>query len=100
MMMQATYCHGWINMNKDWTEVTKRNSEDITSIKNAIDTIKNNHLHHIETDVAGVKKDLDHLKADLTKQDKKIDKMDNRIWWVLGILVVSTVIGMVKASAL
>ena len=96
MKMAHKYYHGVINLNKDWTEVTKRNSEDITSIKEAIDTIKNNHLHHIETDVAGVKKDLDHLKADLTKQDKKIDKMDNRIWWVLGILVVSTVIGMLK----
>ena len=65
-----------------WVEVTEKNAKDIIDIKHSIDTIKNNHLHHIE--------------ADMCKQSKAIEKMDNRIWWVLGILVVSTVIGMLK----
>ena len=42
----------------------------------------NNHLYHIE--------------KDMERQTKKIEKLDNRIWWVLGILVVSTVIGMME----
>lgn len=61
---------------------TQQNTKDIQEIKHSIDTIKNNHLHHIEKDMASM--------------DKRVEKMDNRIWWVLGILVVSTVIGMVK----
>ena len=60
----------------------QENTKDINDIKHSIDTIKNNHLAHIEKDMASM--------------DKRIEKMDNRIWWVLGILVVSTVIGMIK----
>ena len=69
-------------MNSKQTKQLEQNTQDIASIKGSIDTIKNNHLHHIEKDMASM--------------DKRIEKMDNRIWWVLGILVVSTVIGMVK----
>ena len=65
-----------------WAEVTEQNAKDIVEIKHSINTIKNNHLHHIE--------------ADMAKQSKAIEKLDNRIWWVLGILVVSTVIGMIE----
>ncbi len=69
-------------MEKHWVEVTKQNSKDIAQIKNDIKTIKDNHLHHIE--------------IDLKRQCKTIEKVDNRIWWVLGILVVSVVTGMVQ----
>lgn len=62
-------------------DTVDQNSADISDIKHSIDTIKNNHLHHIE--------------KDLEKQSAIIAKLDNRIWWVLGILVVSTVIGMI-----
>ena len=65
-----------------WTELTEQNAKDIVEIKHSIHTIKDNHLHHIE--------------RDMCKQSKAIEKIDNRIWWVLGILVVSTVIGMLK----
>ena len=65
-----------------WVEVTEQNEKDIVEIKHSIETIKNNHLHHIE--------------KDMERQTKQIEKIDNRIWWVLGILVVSTVIGMIK----
>ncbi len=65
-----------------WAEVTEKNAKDIVDIKHSIDTIKNNHLAHLE--------------ADMCKQSKLMDKLDNRIWWVLGILVVSTVIGMIS----
>ena len=69
-------------MNSKQTKQLEQNTQDIQDIKGSIDTIKNNHLWHIE--------------KDMEKQSKLMDKLDNRIWWVLGILVVSTVIGMVK----
>ena len=65
-----------------WAEVTEQNAKDIVDIKHSIDTIKDNHLRNLE--------------ADMAKQSKAIEKIDNRIWWVLGILVASTVIGMIK----
>ena len=75
-------CRQWIEVTEQNTEQTNKNKDDIKDIKNSIDTIKDNHLFHIE--------------KDLEKQSKAIEKIDNRIWWVLGILVISTVIGMVK----
>ena len=65
-----------------WAEVTEQNEKDIVDIKHDIKVIKDNHLSHLE--------------ADMAKQSKAIEKIDNRIWWVLGILVASTVIGMIK----
>ena len=75
-------CRQWIEVTETIEEQTNKNKDDITDIKNSIDTIKNNHLHHIE--------------KDMEKQSKAIEKIDQRIWAVLIILVVSTVIGMVK----
>jgi polyhydroxyalkanoate synthesis regulator phasin len=67
------------NDKKEWMEVTDKNTKDIQDIKQDIKTIKDNHLHHIE-------KDMDRM-------DKIIGKMDNRLWWVLGLMVVSIVVG-------
>ena len=68
-------------MSKQLQQQVDQNSKDIGDIKHSIDVIKNNHLSHIEKDMASL--------------DKRIEKMDNRVWWVLGILVVSTVISMI-----
>lgn len=54
-------------------------NKEIEEIKSDIQTIKNNHLAHIE--------------KDMNRMDKRIEKMDNRIWWVLGLLVASMVAG-------
>jgi polyhydroxyalkanoate synthesis regulator phasin len=70
----------------------KTNTADITHIKQSINTIMTNHLHHIEKDMERVKSDTQHLKENIDKVDKKVDKMDNRIWWVLGLLVVGIVV--------
>lgn len=71
-----------MSIENKWAEVTEQNSKDIVDIKHDIKVIKDNHLSHLESDMA--------------KQSKAIEKIDNRIWWVLGILVASTVIGMIK----
>ena len=65
-----------------WAEVTEQNAKILWILNIVLNTIKDNHLRHLE--------------ADMCKQSKAIEKIDNRIWWVLGILVVSTVIGMIK----
>lgn len=63
---------------QQWAEVTEQNAKDIVDIKHSIDTIKNNHLHHIE--------------ADMHKQSKLLDKLDMRMWAILMLLVVGIVV--------
>lgn len=58
---------------------TDKNSKDIKDIKADIKTIKDNHLYHIE--------------KDMNRMDKTINKMDTRLFWVLGLMVVSIVVG-------
>ena len=59
----------------------KQNTQDINEIKTTLVRLETNHIYHLE--------------KDMERQTKIIEKLDNRIWWVLGILVVSTVIGMI-----
>lgn len=60
----------------------EENTKNIGEINQTLTRLETNHIYHIE--------------KDMEKQSKLIEKMDNRIWWVLGILVVSTVIGMIS----
>ena len=68
-------------MTKKLQDTVDQNSADISDIKHTLDRLETNHIHHIEKDVEEVK--------------RTVSKLDNRIWWVLGILVVSTVISMI-----
>jgi hypothetical protein len=43
-----------------------------------IEIIKENHLRHLQEDVQ--------------KINKRVESLDNRLWWILGILVTATVI--------
>lgn len=60
---------------------TKQNTSDIQQIKIDIASIKDNHLAHIEKDMASM--------------DRRIEKMDMRVWAVLIMLVASTVFALV-----
>lgn len=60
---------------------TKQNAEDIQEIKKDIASIKDNHLSHIEKDMASM--------------DNRIEKMDMRIWAVLVLLLASTVVAFI-----
>ena len=56
----------------------KQNTQDIIDIKSDIRTIKDNHLFHME--------------KDMEKQSKMIEKIDQRLWWLLGTMLVSIVV--------
>jgi len=64
------------------------NTADISEIKQSIETIKNNHLHHIE-------KDMQIQSYEISRLVKIYEKMDMRLWAVLILLVGSVVIGMI-----
>ena len=57
-----------------------QNTRNIREIKDTLVRLEHNHISHIE--------------KDMERQTKQIEKMDNRLWWVLGLLVASTVAGM------
>ena len=56
--------------------MTKDTDTEIALLKRDVETIRDNHLAH--------------MSQDIDRIEKKVDKIDNRIWWVLGILVAST----------
>jgi ubiquinone/menaquinone biosynthesis C-methylase UbiE len=55
----------------------QQNSVDILLIKKDINDIKNNHLKHIE--------------ADIKKIDRKVEKIDHRLWGI-GMLIVASAV--------
>ena len=65
-------------MNKQLENQVTENTADIQHIKASIDTIKNNHLYHIE--------------KDMEKQSRIVEKVDDRSWWILTLLVGSIVV--------
>ena len=62
---------------------TSSTDTDIALIQQELDTIKNNHLHH--------------MKEDIDRVEKKVDRIDNRLYWILGLLVAG-VVGPMLAS--
>ncbi len=53
--------------------------------------IKENHLKHLDEDIKEVKKDI---KETRTEFNHRIDKLDNRIWWLVGLVTV-TMLGVI-----
>lgn len=58
---------------------TEKNSEDIAEIKCTLNRLENNHITHIEKDIK--------VLTDRTTS------MESKLWWILSILVASTVVG-------
>lgn len=59
----------------------KKIEQEVQEIKTDIKIIKENHLAHIEKDV--------------NRMDKKMEKMDNRVWAILGLLMASVLAPMI-----
>lgn len=59
-----------------------------------IDTIKNNHLHHMQIDITNLDAALKETKQEI---NQRFDKIDERIWVVVG-LVITTLITIVLSQ--
>ena len=67
---------------KEKTKTMKYDTDtEIAMLKKDVAEIKDNHLAH--------------MKDDIDRIERKVDKIDNRIWWVLGILVSTQVASMI-----
>tara|TARA_R100000734_G_C3313732_1_gene105116 strand:- start:854 stop:1090 length:237 start_codon:yes stop_codon:yes gene_type:complete len=58
---------------------TVKNSKDIAEIKRTLTRLETNHIHHIEQDIKVLKETTKNTEA--------------KLWWILSILVASTVVG-------
>ena len=65
---------------KTLDEQVDENTLMLQVIEREVETIKSNHLAH--------------MAEDIDRIETKVDKMDARLWWVLGLLVASTILGM------
>ena len=76
------------------TVVDLHQQMQINDLHKEISLIKDNHLAHIA-------QDIDNLSAELkdTKEtfDKRFDKLDERLWLVIG-LVITTLVGIVVSG--
>ena len=67
---------------KEKTKTMKYDSDtEIALLKKDVAEIKDNHLAH--------------MKDDIDRIERKVDKIDNRIWWILGILVSTQLASMI-----
>ena len=71
---------------------TKRAIKEKQTMKYDSDT----ELALLKKDVAEIKDNhLAHMKDDIDRIERKVDKIDNRIWWILGILVSTQLASMI-----
>ena len=61
-----------------------------------IDVIKNNHLAHMAQDIDELKEDIKETRKEF---NHKLDRLDNRIWWILGLTVTTLVTILVSSMA-
>ena len=56
---------------------TESTETEIALIKRDIEVIRDNHLHH--------------LKEDVERVERKVDRIDTRLWMIAGIIIAATV---------
>lgn len=66
----------------------------LNDLHREIDTIKNNHLHHMQMDLDNLDTALKETKEEV---NRRFDKIDERLWWVVG-LVITTLITIVLSQ--
>jgi len=65
-------------------------------LANENEVIKRNHNHHKEQDIDELKEDLKDTRKEF---NSKLDRLDNRIWWILGLTVTTLVTILVSSMA-
>ena len=75
------------------TKVQLQQQIEINDLAKDIDVIKNNHLAHIHDCIHRVE---DEMKSSKEHYNMRLDKLDNRIFWVLG-LTVSTLVSIIAS---
>ena len=83
-------------MARPQTRLSDEHKEQLADLHREIDTIKNNHLHHMQIDLTNLSAELKDTKDVF---DKRFDKLDERLWLVIG-LIVTTLVGIVVSGVM
>ena len=75
---------------KTKAEIVKMPSSRVTTreLHREIEIIKDNHLAHIHDCIHRLEEDVKDNRKFFTQ---RLDRLDNRIWWILGITVTSLI---------
>ena len=75
---------------KKVAEIVKMPSSRVTTreLHREIEIIKDNHLTHIHDCIHRLEEDIKDNRKFFTQ---RLDRLDNRIWWVLGLTVTSLI---------
>ena len=75
---------------KKTAQVVKMPSSRVTTreLHREIEIIKDNHLAHIHDCIHRLEEDVKDNRKFFTQ---RLDRLDNRIWWILGITVTSLI---------
>ena len=75
---------------KTKAEIVKMPSSRVTTreLHREIELIKDNHLAHIHDCIHRLEEDVKDNRKFFTQ---RLDRLDNRIWWILGITVTSMI---------
>jgi hypothetical protein len=76
------------------TRIDVEQQMQLQDLHKEIEIIKNNHLHHLQMDLTNLSVELKDTKDTF---DKRFDKLDERLWLVIG-LVVTTLVGIVVSG--
>ena len=74
-------------------KIEERKRATVADLAAEIDTIKNNHLLHISMDVEELKQDI---KDNRKTFNERMDRLDNRIWWIMGLTVTTLLVPFVE----
>ncbi len=88
-------------MKQKTAKIIKMSSNRVTTkeLQSEIEVIKNNHLTHIMKDIDELKEDVKDNRLFFTE---RLDRLDNRIYWTLGIVVTTllTFVGALLSRAM
>ncbi len=75
---------------KKVAEIVKMPNSRVTTkeLHREIEIIKDNHLAHIHDCIHRLEEDV---KDNRTFFTQRLDRLDNRIWWILGLTVTSVI---------
>ena len=76
------------------TRIDLEQQMQLQDLHNEINVIKNNHLHHMQMDLTNLSNELKDTKDTF---DKRFDKLDERMWLIVG-LVITTLITIVVGT--
>jgi len=73
---------------KTLNKIEKAKKATVADLATEIDIIKNNHLVHIHDCIHRLEDDVKDNRKFFTE---RLDRLDNRIWWILGLTVTTLV---------